>query len=87
MVSNNKPDKIVRRKKLQLTLSIGPWKITVHGKNHEFNALTSVDTVNLLFEIVGIDIHGPKLCAYMIMACRDPTAKSVCRRRYAPRHW
>ena len=34
---------------------IGPWKITVRGKSYEFNALTSIDTVTNLVEIVRIE--------------------------------
>ena len=34
---------------------IGPWKIQVRGKPYEFNALTSIDPVTNLTEIVQID--------------------------------
>ena len=34
---------------------IGPWKVTVRGKNYEFNALTSIDTITNLVEIVRIE--------------------------------
>ena len=34
---------------------IGPWKIQVRGKPYEFNALTAIDTVTNLVEIVRID--------------------------------
>ena len=31
---------------------IGPWKVQVRGKPYEFNALTAIDTVTNLIEIV-----------------------------------
>jgi transposase InsO family protein len=34
---------------------IGPWKITVHGVNLEFMALTAIDPVTTLAEIIRID--------------------------------
>jgi len=34
---------------------IGPWKVQVRGKPYEFNALTAIDTVTNLVEIVRID--------------------------------
>ena len=34
---------------------IGPWKISISGKTYEFNALTSIDTVTALVEIVQIE--------------------------------
>ena len=34
---------------------IGPWKIQVRGKPYEFNALTCIDTVTTLTELVRID--------------------------------
>ena len=34
---------------------IGPWNITVRNKSYKFNALTSIDTVTNLVEIVRID--------------------------------
>ena len=34
---------------------IGPWKVQVRGKAYEFNALTAIDTVTNLVEIVRID--------------------------------
>ena len=34
---------------------IGPWKITLNKEKYEFNALTSIDTVTNLVEIVRID--------------------------------
>ena len=34
---------------------IGPWIVQVHGKPYEFNALTAIDTVTNLVELVRID--------------------------------
>ena len=34
---------------------IGPWKVQVCGKSHEFNALTAIYTVTNLVDIVRID--------------------------------
>ena len=34
---------------------IGPWKVQINGKPYEFNALTAIDTVTNLVEIVRID--------------------------------
>eukprot|EP00957_Ditylum_brightwellii_P184548 14055540-Ditylum_brightwellii.AAC.1 len=34
---------------------IGPWKITIKGKEIEFNALTSIDLVSNLAKIIRID--------------------------------
>ena len=34
---------------------IGPWKVQVGGKAYEFNALTCIDTVTNLVELVRID--------------------------------
>jgi hypothetical protein len=34
---------------------IGPWIIQVHNKQYEFNALTVLDTVSNLVELVRID--------------------------------
>ena len=34
---------------------IGPWKVLIRGKPYEFNALTAIDTVTNLVEIVRVD--------------------------------
>ena len=34
---------------------IGPWKLQVHGKPVEFNALTCIDTASNLVELIRID--------------------------------
>ena len=34
---------------------IGPWAVQKHGKPYEFNALTAIDTVTNLVELVRID--------------------------------
>ena len=34
---------------------IGPWKITIRGRIHNFNALTSIDTVTALVELIRIE--------------------------------
>ena len=34
---------------------IGPWNINIRGKPYKFKALTSIDTVTALVEIVRID--------------------------------
>ena len=34
---------------------IGPWKISIRGKEYEFNALTSIDTVTNLVEIIRVE--------------------------------
>ena len=34
---------------------IGPWIVQVHGKPLEFNALTAIDTITNLVELVRID--------------------------------
>ena len=34
---------------------IGPWVVQVNGKPYEFNALTAIDTVSNLVELVRID--------------------------------
>ena len=34
---------------------IGPWVVQVHGKPYEFNALTAIDAVSNLVELVRID--------------------------------
>ena len=34
---------------------IGPWKVQVRGKPYEFNALTAIDIVTNLVELVRID--------------------------------
>ena len=34
---------------------IGPWKIEIQGREIEFNALTSIDPVTNLVELVRID--------------------------------
>jgi hypothetical protein len=34
---------------------IGPWKVKVNGRQVEFNALTCIDTVLNLVELIGVD--------------------------------
>jgi len=34
---------------------IGPWIVQVHGRPHEFDALTCIDTVTNLVELIRVD--------------------------------
>ena len=39
---------------------ISPWKVQARGKAYEFNALTAIDTVKNLVEIIRIDCKTPE---------------------------
>ena len=48
---------------------IGPWNINVRGKTHEFRALTVIDTVTTLTELVRFDNKTPEHVGLKFKQC------------------
>ncbi len=48
---------------------IGPWTIQVHGNPYEFEALTVIDTVTNLVELVRIDDKRSQTVARKFAQC------------------